>query len=91
MLYKQPFNHQLSTLMHKTIMEETGLGTFGVVSNFNYTPIRINSWMPSILVEQAFISNPEEEAMFNDTQYHTNMARGIVRGIENYLTVLGAR
>lgn len=41
--------------------------------------------IPSILVETAFISNPEEEQRLNDEAYQAKLAEAIVRGIRKYL------
>lgn len=40
--------------------------------------------IPSILIETAFISNPNEEARLNDTNYQERLADAIMRGIINY-------
>ncbi|MEW5787591.1 MAG: N-acetylmuramoyl-L-alanine amidase [Pseudomonadota bacterium] len=40
--------------------------------------------IPSILVETAFISNPEEEKRLNDEAYQDKMAQAIVNGIRRY-------
>jgi N-acetylmuramoyl-L-alanine amidase len=40
--------------------------------------------IPSILVETAFISNPDEEAKLNDEDYQDKMAAAIVSGIKAY-------
>jgi len=40
--------------------------------------------IPSILVETAFISNPEEEARLRDDSYQEQMARAILIGIKRY-------
>ena len=40
--------------------------------------------IPSILVETAFISNPEEEARLNDEAYQDRMAEAILRGLRRY-------
>ncbi|MDD2874293.1 MAG: N-acetylmuramoyl-L-alanine amidase [Azoarcus sp.] len=40
--------------------------------------------IPSILVETAFISNPEEERRLNDDAYQDKMAEAIMRGIRRY-------
>ncbi|MDX2220966.1 MAG: N-acetylmuramoyl-L-alanine amidase [Burkholderiales bacterium] len=40
--------------------------------------------IPSILVETAFISNPEEEKKLNDPKYQDKMAEAIVSGIKAY-------
>jgi len=40
--------------------------------------------VPSILIETAFISNPEEEARLNDHEYQEQIAKAILRGVRNY-------
>jgi N-acetylmuramoyl-L-alanine amidase len=40
--------------------------------------------IPSILVETAFISNPEEEKRLNDENYQSQLASSIVAGIKKY-------
>ena len=40
--------------------------------------------IPSILVETAFISNPEEERRLNDDAYQDKLAEAIVTGVRNY-------
>jgi len=42
--------------------------------------------IPSILVETAFISNPEEERRLNDEAYQEKMAQAIFKGIKRYFT-----
>lgn len=41
--------------------------------------------VPSVLVETAFISNPEEERRLNDEAYQARLARAILAGIKRYL------
>ena len=40
--------------------------------------------IPSVLVETAFISNPEEEAKLRTTAYQENLADALMRGIQRY-------
>ena len=40
--------------------------------------------IPSVLVEAAFISNPEEEAKLNSDDYQEQLASALMRGIEAY-------
>ncbi len=40
--------------------------------------------IPSILVETAFISNPEEERKLNDEEYQHRLAKAILSGIKKY-------
>ena len=41
--------------------------------------------VPSILVETAFISNPQEEKRLNDEAYQEKLARALLEGIRDYL------
>ena len=40
--------------------------------------------IPSVLVETAFISNPEEEANLRSTRYQEDLADALMRGIQRY-------
>ena len=42
--------------------------------------------IPSVLVEAAFISNPEEEAKLNSDEYQEQLADALLRGIEGYFS-----
>ena len=42
--------------------------------------------IPSVLVEAAFISNPEEEAKLNNDEYLEQLAKALMRGIEGYFS-----
>lgn len=63
---------EINTL-HKNAVEQAG---FAVLKSPD---------IPSILVETAFISNPEEEKRLNDDEYQDKMARAILSGIKKYL------
>lgn len=41
--------------------------------------------IPSILVETAFISNPEEEAKLNDDAYQDKLVNAILSGVKSYI------
>jgi N-acetylmuramoyl-L-alanine amidase len=42
--------------------------------------------IPSILIETAFISNPEEEARLTDNAYQDQMANAVMKGIQRYFS-----
>jgi N-acetylmuramoyl-L-alanine amidase len=42
--------------------------------------------IPSVLVETAFISNPEEEARLRSSEYQEQLADALIRGIERYFS-----
>ncbi|NLT94091.1 MAG: SH3 domain-containing protein [Clostridia bacterium] len=53
----------------------------------NYAVLR-ETKVPSVLVEMAYLSNPEEERLLATDQFRYQMALGIFRGIENYFKSL---
>jgi N-acetylmuramoyl-L-alanine amidase len=55
----------------------------GSVEQANFAVLRAPD-IPSVLVETAFISNPEEEARLNDTGYQNDLADALMRGIQRY-------
>ena len=40
--------------------------------------------MPAVLVETAFVSNPNEEKLLNDPVFQQKIAQGIVQGMDNF-------
>lgn len=62
---------EINTL-HKSAVEQAG---FAVLKSPD---------IPSILVETAFISNPEEERRLNDDAYQNKMADAVLSGIKRY-------
>ena len=83
--YKHPTGRDLATAVQARLLEMTGLPDFGVVGAFNYAPTRLVTWMPAILVEQAFLSHPGEEAQLLDPDFRALMARAVRLGLEDYL------
>ena len=71
--------------VQRRMLELTGLPDFGVIGAFNYAPTRLVTWMPAVLFEQAFMSNPAEEARMLDPEFRALMARAVRLGIEDHL------
>ena len=61
----------------------TGLASYGVHEE-RFVVVR-ETVMPSVLVETAFISNLEEEALLASNDFRDRLAEGIANGIRNYL------
>ena len=55
----------------------------GVVEQAGFAVLKAPD-IPSILVETAFISNPEEEARLKDDAYQNQLADAITKGIKRY-------
>lgn len=58
--------------LHKNAVEQAGFAVLKAPD------------IPSVLVETAFISNPEEEANLRSTSYQENLADALMRGIQRY-------
>jgi N-acetylmuramoyl-L-alanine amidase len=50
--------------------------------------VLVGATMPSILVETAFLSNPQEEARLKDPAYLEMTAEGILEGVRGYISSL---
>ncbi len=59
--------------LHKSAVEQAGFAVLKAPD------------IPSILVETAFISNPQEEKRLRDSAYQEKMANAILQGIRSYL------
>ncbi|MDP3167941.1 MAG: N-acetylmuramoyl-L-alanine amidase [Hydrogenophaga sp.] len=55
------------------------------VEQANFAVLRAPD-IPSVLVETAFISNPDEEARLNDPKYQDDLADALLRGIVAYFS-----
>ena len=87
--WHNPFWAPLAQTVYDRLLE-TGLPEFGVVGSFNYTVTRV-SQMPSILVEQAFMSHAEDEEKLADPEFRQLEAEKILQGIIDYLKFVSCR
>jgi N-acetylmuramoyl-L-alanine amidase len=73
----------------KILSELGGVGNLhkGSVEQANFAVLKAPD-IPSILIETAFISNPQEEARLADEQYRTKIAQAILEGIKKYIKQL---
>ena len=83
---------QTATIDHSLRLGSAVLGELGQVNTLHKPHVEQASFavlkspdIPSILVETAFISNPQEETRLNDDDYQDQLARAILAGIKRYL------
>ena len=83
---------QTATIDYSLRLGNAVLGELGQVNTLHKGRVEQASFavlkspdVPSILVETAFISNPEEEERLNDEAYQDQLARAILVGIKRYL------
>ena len=84
-----PWNSQLATqraareklaeCVQQELVRELQRRDIGILEE-NFSVLR-NTTMPSVLVETAFISNPEEEGLLSQEAFRQKAAQAIVRGI----------
>ncbi len=84
---------QTATIDHSLRLGNSVLKKLGGVNTLHKPRVEQASFavlkapdIPSILVETAFISNPEEEKRLNDEGYQDQLARAILDGIREYFT-----
>ena len=81
--YAGSYNGQrLASAIQKELIDTNNLRNRGV-STANFYVLK-HSAMPAVLVETAFISNYNEEAMLSDAQWQMQFAQAIARGINEY-------
>jgi len=83
--YKHTPSMPLAAAVHRRLLQATGLPDFGLVGNFNYGPLRWLTAMPALLVEQAFMSHPADEALLLDPGFRATLARAVRLGLEDGL------
>ncbi len=84
--FRDPQNEPAARYVYDNLLK-LGWDEFGVVGNFHYYPLR-DTRMPSMLVEQAFMSHPGDEARLLDPEYQREQALAIVDGMEKFLDSL---
>ena len=81
--YNNPFWAEFAEIVNKKLLE-LDLKEFGTVGSFNYRVIRMSS-RPAILVEQAFLSNAEDEEKLASEIFQEEMAQKIFEGIAEFI------
>lgn len=65
-------------------MLELGLNQQGCVGSFNFS-LNGPTQLPNVLVETAFLSNPEDEIRILDSTFRQHVAEQIVKGLEEFV------
>jgi len=75
----QKESEELSKLIQRELADSLGIPDKGVDQAGFFVLNR--AYMPAVLVETAFISNPNEEKLLRKSEFREKIARGIYRGI----------
>lgn len=73
---------RLAQDIQEKMIEVNGLRDRGI-STCNFYVVK-HSYMPAVLIETAFITNYDEEALLSDDEWQTTMAKAIAEGINQY-------
>ena len=71
-------------------MLELGLNQFGMVGSFNFS-LNAPTQLPNVLVETAFMSNPEDEMKLLDGEFRKAVAAKVVSGLEEFVKLYAAK
>ena len=77
---------RLASIVHDSLIRTLGRKDNGVRQN-NYVVVRYTQ-IPAILVETAYLANPDEEVLLNDPAFQDQAAQAIASGIMQYLNSL---
>jgi N-acetylmuramoyl-L-alanine amidase len=80
------FRSLASTMYDK--MLELGLTQFGMTGGFNFA-LNAPTQFPNVLVETAFLSNPEDEMLLIDDGFRCRIAQQITKGLEEFIRTYG--
>lgn len=78
-----PGSPKLARAVQRAMREGIGLFDRGVKNHESFVVIKYTT-MPAILVEIAFVTNPEEIKLLVDPEFQLRAARAIARGIDLY-------
>ena len=81
--YFHPRSAALARALDRALVGELGIRDLGM-GRGDYALVR-NPWMPSALTEGLFMMIPEQEAILASTEGRLRYARGVARGIEEFL------
>lgn len=75
---------RLAQSIQEKMIEANGLRDRGI-STCDFYVVK-HSYMPAVLIETAFITNYDEEALLSDDEWQTTMAKAIAEGINEYFS-----
>ena len=87
--YRYDGYQALANVMYEKMLD-LGLGQFGVIGSFNFS-LNAPTQLPNVLVETAFLSNPEDEMQLMDENFRLAIARKIVEGLETFVRTHGGK
>lgn len=82
---KTPYDALLAQTIQTSLQQATGFLNRGAKPANFYVVKR--SFMPAVLTEVGFISNPAEEKLLNTPQFQQRVAQGLVQGLNQFFSL----
>jgi len=80
-------NYKLAEIIHKNLIHNLGTTDMGIIERPNLAVLKYTK-MPAVLVEVAFLSNSQDEALLETDQFRLKAAEGIYNGIKEYFDTI---
>ena len=80
--YSKPSDVALAKSVQRVLANSLGTKDDGIVKSHLY--VTLHSFMPAVLVETAFLSNPDDYSRLTDDSWRQRVAEGIANGIDAY-------
>ncbi|MBI3975828.1 MAG: N-acetylmuramoyl-L-alanine amidase [Armatimonadetes bacterium] len=84
--YLTPLSLSLAQMIQDELTRTLALPSRGI-KTANFLVLRDNATMPTVLVEVAFISHPQEEARLREEAFRERIAAAVARGITRFLAI----
>ena len=73
----------LASIMYNAMLQ-LGLTQFGMTGGFNFA-LNGPTQLPNVLVETAFLSNPDDEMLLIDDGFRARIAQQVAKGLEDFI------
>jgi len=81
---KTTYDRLLARCIQDNVIANDGLQNRGITATNFY--VNKHTVMPASLLEVAYLSNPDEENLLNDSMFEQKVAAGVVQGLDQFFT-----
>jgi len=83
--YRKEDSLEFARAMQREVVAQTGLPDGGVIRHPKSIIVLSHTDMPAVLVEVAYLSHPDDEALLATEAFRERAAQGVVNGIRRYV------
>jgi len=82
--YKTVDQYPFAKSIHDSIVSSTGINSRGIKKRSDLVVLRLTN-MPAVLIETAFLTNPDDSQKLIQDSFQQKVVQGIVNGVEQYM------